>query len=54
MRGFTEVERQSYIDEMTENAKGLVPLAVQCLYDDPDVCSTMIDVSEGVKKLKDT
>ena len=39
---------------MTENAKELVPLAVQCLYDNPDVCPTMIDVSEGVKKLKDT
>ena len=51
VRGFTEVERrQSYIDEMT---KELVPLAVQCLDDDPDVRPTMIDVSEGVKKLRD-
>lgn len=32
VRGFTEVERrQSYIDQMTENAKDLVPLTVQCL-----------------------
>ena len=54
VRGFTEVERrQSYIDKMTGNAKELVPLAVQCLDDDPDVRPTMIDVSEGVKKLKD-
>lgn len=53
-RGFTEVERrQSHIDKMTENAKDLVPLAVQCLDDDPEVHPTMIDVSERMKKLKD-
>ena len=54
VRGFTEVERrQSYIDQMTGNAKDLIPLAVQCLDDDPEVRPTMIGVSETVKKLKD-
>ena len=54
VRGFTEVERrQSYIDQMTRNAKDLVPLAVQCLNETPDARPTMISVSETVKKLKD-
>ena len=54
VRGFTEVERrQSYIDQMTGNAKELVPLAVECLDDDPEVRPTMTDVSERMKKLKD-
>ena len=54
VRGFTEVERrQSYIDEMRGNAEELVPIAVQCLDDDPEVRPSMIDVSERVKSLKD-
>ena len=54
VRGFTEVERrQSYIDQMTGNAKDLVPLAVSCLDDDPEARPTMTSVSETVKRLKD-
>ena len=54
VRGFTEVERrQSYIDQMTGNAKELVPIAVQCLDEDPEARPTMIDVSKRVKRLKD-
>ena len=54
VRGFTEVERrQSYIDQMTGNAKVLVPLAVQCLHEAPGVRPSMIGVSETMKKLKD-
>ena len=54
VRGFTEVEwRQSYIDQMTGNERELVPLAVQCLDDDPDVRPTITEVSEKVKSLKD-
>ena len=54
VRGYTEVERrQSYIDQMTGNAKDLVPLAVQCLDEAPDARPSMIGVSETMKKLKD-
>ena len=53
VRGFTEVERrQLYIDQMTENARDLVPLAIQCLDDDPEVRPTIVNVSERVKSLK--
>ena len=54
VRGFTEAEqRRSYIDQMTGNAKDLVPVAVQCLQEAPDVRPSMISVSETMKKLKD-
>ena len=54
VRGFTKVEqRQSYIDQMTGNAKDLVPVAVGYLDDDPEVRPAMTDVSKTVKKLKD-
>ena len=54
VRGFTEVERrQSYIDQMIGDAKELVPIAEQCLDEDPEARPSMIDVSERVKRLKD-
>ena len=43
-----------YIDQMTGNAKDLVPLAMQCLNEASDTRPSMISVSETVKRLKDS
>ena len=53
VRGYTEVERrQSYIDQMTEEAMDLKLLVVSCLDDDPVSRPTITEVSHTLKKMK--
>ena len=53
-RYLTEVERrQSYIAQMTGESKELLPIALQCLDDNPENRPNMNGVSEKIKELKD-
>ena len=50
----SEVElRQQYIDMMIGGDADLKPLVMSCLEDDPELCPTVADISERLKKMKE-
>ena len=54
IRGFSEVERrQSYIDKMPEESRELKPVVISCLGEDPNSRSSISDVCDNLKKMKE-